>query len=267
MNSVQQDAPFVHISTKERAIAWISKTFFDGVTYRARHGLTKGMVRRGGMGWLPEFLAGDDTAEITFLRSLDLQNKVVYDIGAFHGLLTIWFASVASKVFAFEPNSASRERLTENVALNRLDNVTIRRAALGSRPGGYTMRWDSLVPGMAKIGGQGKHAEAIVMSTLDQEAQTPPDFIKIDTEGFEADVLRGAQKTLERHPEVFLEVHGETMRQKRINAAEIVGILTAGGYTAILHVENSILITPSNSDQAARGHIYACRPDSAGRGA
>src|SRR5437660_379801 len=87
------DQPFRHYSTKQRMVAWASQNLFDHITYTVRHGLIKGMKRRGGLAWLPEFLTGTaPTPEQSFWTKQDFKGRVVYDIGAYHGLLTLLFA-------------------------------------------------------------------------------------------------------------------------------------------------------------------------------
>src|ERR1039458_8631226 len=84
------ERPFDHYTMKHRSVAWISQNVFDNFVYTVRHGLIKGMKRRGGLGWLPEFLTGSSrTMEQSFWMSQNLKNLVMYDIGAFHGLLTM----------------------------------------------------------------------------------------------------------------------------------------------------------------------------------
>src|SRR5829696_4306460 len=92
-----------HYSLRHRVIATLSQRL-DGITYTQRHGLIRGMRRQGGLGFLPAVLAGGDheTAEHRFLRQLDLRDKVVYEIGAFQGILTLFFSSRAKEVIAYE---------------------------------------------------------------------------------------------------------------------------------------------------------------------
>ena len=59
-----EDLPFRHYTLKHRLIAWISTHLFDTRTYTVRHGLLKGMKRKGGLGWVPTmFSSGVVTAE------------------------------------------------------------------------------------------------------------------------------------------------------------------------------------------------------------
>ncbi len=266
------DQPFHHFTRKHRAIAWISKRFFDGFTYTVRNGLLRGMKRKGGLGWLPAFVSGAPSSEHEFWSSLDLKGAVVYDVGAFHGLLTLLFASQATRVVSFEPNRINRHRLEENILLNRLNNVTVRPIGLGSARDTLELLCDPLTPvastltqhtGEPVTRARGVSIERVNVTTLDgdiEENGLPiPTFIKIDVEGWELEVLRGAGRTLSQyHPSLFLEMHGETMNEKRRKVAEIVEHRGSIGYRSIRHIETNTRITTSNSAVAAQGHLW-CR--------
>ena len=77
--STQTTFPFQHYSRQHRTIAWVSRRLFDRFTYTVRHGLIRGMKRKGGLGWLP---VGTTTKEELFWRGVDLTG-LVYDVGAF----------------------------------------------------------------------------------------------------------------------------------------------------------------------------------------
>ncbi len=248
-------------SLKHRAISWVSKNLFDNVTYTVRNGLNKGLRRRGGLGWVPFEAA--NTPELDFWRTLDLKGQVVYDIGAFHGLLTLYFARNARRVVAWEPNSHNRRRLEENLRLNSFSNVTVRPYGLSSRSMNAQMSFDPLAPGTASIDtemARGQEHETIELRTLDEEqGLEPPDLIKIDVEGFELEVLKGATQTLTssgRRPRLFLEMHGADQADKRQRVQAIVDHLWGLGYRTILHVESKTRITPENTATAAQGHLY-----------
>ncbi len=243
---------------KNRIISWVSQHMFDHVTYTVRNGLNKGLRRRGGMGWMP---AGHDSPEIRFWQSLDLRNKVVYDIGAFHGLLTLYFARSARLVVAWEPNRRNRARLQENVGLNSFSNVIVRPYGLSSKPTRAQMSFNPLTPGMASIDSgiaSGAEHEMIELRTLDDEqGLDAPDLVKIDVEGFELEVLKGAVRTLKHRPDLFLEMHGADAEDKRRRVVAIADYLCAAGYRNIIHVETATRITPENAAIASQGHLHA----------
>lgn len=273
------DAPFHHYTLRHQITAWISTHVFDNVTYTVRHGLLRGMKRKGGLGWIPAFLSGSiETREQSFWEQLDLRGQTVYDIGAFQGLLTLFFASRAQQVVCYEPNRHNRGRLEQNVSLNALRNVQVRPVGVGSARQNHDMAFNPLMPGGASIEqntvNQLKHASGIVVETIsvttldediEENALPAPTFIKIDIEGWEIEALRGARRTLAAcHPTLFLEMHGETMNEKRRKVREIVEFLVAAGYQSILHIESNTQVTPANTEVAAEGHLY-CRFDNSAR--
>jgi len=273
----KDDRPFVHYTLKHRIVAWISINLFDNLTYTVRHGLIQGMKRKGGLGWLPASLSREaETPEQRFWKALDLRGLVVYDVGAFHGLLTLYFARQSRQVICYEPNPRNRVRLKENLALNRIENVCVRDAGLGSQAQNLSMVYNPLMPGGGSVEPktveQLLHSAAPVLkeeiriTTLDLELSDPalprPDFIKIDIEGWELEALKGGRDTLAAHrPALFLEMHGETMNEKKRKVAEIVACLNEFGYRDIRHIESGTAITAENSTVAVEGHLYCPHPN------
>lgn len=260
------DLPFQHYSFRHRAIAWISRHLFDRCTYTVRHGLIRGMRRKGGLGWMPASLSrSTQSKEEMFWSELPLDGLTIYDVGAFHGILTLFFASRAAQVIAYEPNQANHKRLMENLRLNGLQNVQVRKFGVGAQPGSGTLHYD---PAMAGGGTLNAHelapiSQRVEITTLDHDiaaAGLPaPHLVKIDIEGWELEALKGAQATLAaHHPALFLEMHGETMREKRRKAAAIIAFLREAGYTDIVHIETGEAMVPGNESLAAEGHLY-CR--------
>ena len=269
----EEDRPFHHYSLKHRLIAWISKKLCDRLTYTARHGLIQGMRRKGGLGWIPLLARpGSGSLEERFWRSQDLKGRVVYDVGAFEGMLTMFFSAQCARVVSYEPNSINRARLLENIKLNALANVTVRELGVGARADMGELVFTPLMTGGGSL--EPKRAaqlktsrdaasERIQVTTLDQdiaEAGLPaPDIVKIDIEGLELEALKGASQTLSAYrPDLFLEMHGETLREKKRKVIEIVEWLTQAGYRNLWHVETQTPITPENAIAAMEGHLY-CR--------
>jgi FkbM family methyltransferase len=238
--------------------------------YTVRSGVAHGLKRKGGYGFLPGFLQRT-TREEAFLASLDLGGLTVYDIGGHEGAFTLFFARAVGpegRVIVFEPNPRSAARNLQNVALNGFTNVELHQLALGSSPTTATLVVNPESSGRSRLArseqaqSEGDPAERVEVEvdSLDRwiSAKRLPqaDFVKIDTEGFERDVLIGARDTLERvRPQLFIEIHGTGAKQKAANARAVVTFLTDVGYT-ITHVESERAVVPATSDVASTGHLY-----------
>ena len=173
---------------------------------------TRGAARVAPLVAPPVPIRGVETPEQQFWQILDLRGLVVYDAGAFNGLLTLLFARQSSQVICYEPNPQNRIRLSENITLKGVENVRVRDVGVGSQP--QNLKTPAL-------------KYEIRMTALDIElchaALPRPDFIKIDIEGWEIEALRGGRNTLTTcRPALFLEMHGETVNEKKRKVMEIV---------------------------------------------
>jgi FkbM family methyltransferase len=132
----------------------------------------------------------------------------VIDVGACIGNHSVWFAKAfGSNVTAIEPHEPYLAHLRENLAANNIDAI-VHDCALGSRP---ALADTKLVgcEGMTTV----VKGWRIHVKTLDfiaclgtaMEIQRP-DVIKIDVEGYEMPVLRGAQRVIDRwRPVLYVE--------------------------------------------------------------
>lgn len=149
----------------------------------------------------------------------------VIDVGAHFGYFTLLFAHLVGpegKVVAFEPTGSTFDLLRRNAGDSA--NVTVANLALGSAEGSATIAdfglvhsaWNTLA-GESRMPGvldraQARQAEVRV-ATLDRcvaRDQLRPDFIKIDAENYELEVVSGALDTLKRlQPKVLMETGSE----------------------------------------------------------
>ena len=98
------------------------------------------------------------------------------------------------------------------------------------------------------------------MDTLDNQIITnnlpKPDFVKIDVEGLEMDVLDGMRGiTKNCKPKLSIEIHDINVQSKIENVQRIVEFLIAREYS-IYHIESGKMITSSNAQIAIAGHLY-----------
>jgi len=244
-------------------------------TYTARYGLAKGFKVTGDLGFLQ--LNDRTILEESFLQSLDLEGKTVYDIGAHIGIMTMFFSHAVGKVgrvIAFEPNPESCARLRQNLDLNGLKNVKVAKVGLGDKRETKTLVFDRLSVGAGSMddeikskifseqGSKALQVQAEIY-TLDEYVRTNhwsgPDFIKIDVEGMEYKVLVGMADILHNYvPALFIEMHGVTEEAKLENAQRVVKFLDSRAYT-IYHVESGQTISTTTAYIAKGGHIYCTR--------
>jgi FkbM family methyltransferase len=116
-------------------------------------------------------------------------------------------ASIAGvQVDAFEPASLARARLRANVERNQLaDRVTVHDTAVGSVAGESVITTDRGTMNRLDLSSTGERVRVV---RLDDVLTRPPAIIKIDVEGFELDVLRGAEATIASHrPALLVEAN------------------------------------------------------------
>jgi FkbM family methyltransferase len=255
----------------------IAQTLFGDCVFTMRTGLAKGLKRRYGLGFKPKF---SPTKEEEFLMRLDLQGKTVFDAGGYVGIYALFFARAVGKtgrVVTFEPNPRNYEELTYNIGLNSFDNITAMQIGLGRRHEQLDLVTDPIYPSRGTI----KRGETIAGATGGSSAQMysvresprkpvtrafkvevfsldhlmrtghlpKPDFVKIDVEGFEMDVLYGMVETIDNYkPDLLIEVHGEISR-------EMIEILASKGYL-VYHIESGVEITPDDFLAFEGGHLF-----------
>ena len=147
-------------------------------------------------------------------------DAVVYDIGANVGVYSLSLAieSAERTIVAFEPSPTVFDQLSKNVALNELEEqITLFQVGLGDTSGSqpfYTSSYTELSSFRSESATRWEAriatTEPVEIVRLDEfvDSHIPPDVLKIDVEGTEAAVLRGAAETLTQHrPVVFVELH------------------------------------------------------------
>lgn len=165
----------------------------------------------------------------------------VIDVGANIGAHTVLFAQLAREVHAFEPQRQAFHMLCGNVAMNDLQNVKCYRQAVG------------LLPEKRRIGMLDQSVQNNIGAfSLDMEGQEdevevvqleiPCDFIKIDVEGWELQVLEGAEPMIrECKPILYVE------NDKKDKSDALISKIREMGYTPYWH------ITPMFNENNARG--------------
>lgn len=127
--------------------------------------------------------------------------RTAIDVGAHYGSWSRYLSRQFGQVFSFEPIPATFECCKEN--LSGFENVTLEKAAVGDRIGQVSVGIGKMYnhPGMETIVAFEGDTKMI---TLDSLGLTEVDFIKIDVEGFELSVLKGAADLLVRDKPIIV---------------------------------------------------------------
>ena len=159
------------------------------------------------------------------------------DAGAEYGLFSLAFTSRSgARAYALDPSPATLPVLLENVRLNPAHRIEAVNAALGESGGTLQMAFDGIMLHAASTRtlAAGAKLHSVPVVTIDRfsaERGLAPDAIKIDVEGYELAVLRGASETLARcHPTIFLEIHPQDLAATGATAAELFAWLRDRGY-------------------------------------
>lgn len=243
----------------------ILQFFFKERILKIKAGPAKGLSRRLGFGLKPKLAL---TKEDKFLIDLDFRGKTVFDIGAYIGILTLFFARAVGKsgqVVAFEPNPKNFKELKLNIALNGFKNVTLIPVGLGRESKQTELMMGPVYPSRSTFDeekqGQilkARNAELmkVEIDSLDEQMRLKklpkPDFVKIDVEGFEVEVLKGMLKIVTRYkPKLFIEIH------RRMLGKESVDFLRSNRYS-IYNVELAKTVTRSDVGVLEGGQHLFC---------
>lgn len=179
----------------------------------------------------------DMIKEMKAFLSLTSEKHCLLDVGALYGIFSLAFTAGNPRekiAYAIEPSPTPFRFLNYNLKFNPELTIVPFKIALGAREGNLKMKyeWQHLVA----IGKDEKSSDYVnaKMSTLDkflEHINRQPDVIKIDTEGYEFNVLKGGIQFLSAHdPLIFLEIHSLRLKQHGIFINQLVELVFSLGY-------------------------------------
>jgi FkbM family methyltransferase len=170
---------------------------------------------RDSVGEFPEttYQQGALDAAFKYVKKFD----IAIDAGANIGLQSVRLAQKFNHVHSFEPTSVNYDCLINNV--KTFSNVQVYKTGLGEREESAIIKLpvESKNCGAFSIVDFNKYessvlSEEIKITTLDK-LNISPDFIKIDTQGFELFILKGAKNTLKNKPVLLIECEKKQEKQ------------------------------------------------------
>jgi FkbM family methyltransferase len=201
---------------------------------------------------------------------------IFFDVGANAGLFAISAAKKigGKSVFAFEPCSSTSELLRRNLKLNHLDDVNVVQMALGDSVGEGVLQINADGKDGLNTLGQATHPsskvvgqEGVRISTVDvlmREQNIPRvDVMKVDIEGAELMMFRGARDLLERAdaPVILYEGFGFLTRGFSYHPVEILWFLESCGYSLFLLDSETGEISELKADYQYDSMVIAAKPE------
>lgn len=204
----------------ERIATWlyrkyIKNKFYSGITWFDEEKLAiyftnKEYIERR------VWMMGEYETEV--LKAFELSVKkdaVALDIGANIGINAMRLSKLVGeygKVYAFEPIPFNQNRLKKNIALNNIDNINVMEFALGLNNEQLSIAIDANEENMGAISLRNPQEQGVAITVRNgddwvKEQQIEKiDFMKIDVEGFEWNVITGLSETIKKyHPSILIE--------------------------------------------------------------
>lgn len=218
---------------------YLMKSLLSPFTARIRSGALQG--RRWVIASGSRFVKGTyEPIQSDAFRRLIRPGSVVFDVGAhvgYYAVLSSLLTGPGGQVIAFEPVPANLKYLRRHLRLNGCDNVRVLTNCVGE--GSSIAKFDdSHGTGVGHLSASGTlDVQVRSLDEMIESAELPiPQFIKIDVEGAELLVLRGAERLLRRHrPTIVLSTHSDQLDRACLEQ------LTEFGYD-VEHLEPDVLV-------------------------
>jgi FkbM family methyltransferase len=203
--------------------------------------------------------------ELMLLERFLQPGMVFVDGGANTGVFTFTAASIVGekgRVLSFEPGAVCFDALKKSTALNRFSQVQPRQQALSDRTGIARFYHHHDQENSFSLGGDDAATfDEVSTITLDEVAdveQLPRvDFIKLDVEGAEELVLRGAKDVLTRwQPVVLFEINLDAIQRLNLQPDGACRVLKEFGYE-LFHMEDDGVLTASEEIPDRLGNLLA----------
>jgi FkbM family methyltransferase len=194
---------------------------------------------------LPTYVSGViDPNEFFFLNAFLRKGMTFIDIGANEGFYSVFASDRVGedgRVLAFEPSQREADRLLRNLELNEAANVTVEIKGVADIDGEailklceYGHEGQNTLGGFAhKVNQDGTQKATLIKLDSYFAAHTMDriDLMKIDVEGAEERVLRGALETLKRfRPVLLMEMNDASLRLQGSSCSDVAELIASGEY-------------------------------------
>lgn len=198
--------------------------------------------------------------EYEFLSQQEMSEGVIVDVGANLGVFSLLLAKQHPhrEVHAFEPSPSTFQALKKNISHNGVDNVVANEKAVGDVDEWTSFQADPESRATARFSGESS-AHAVEVSCvqldtyLEQHDVDRVAFLKVDVEGFEMSVFRGARSLLKEHRAsmVYFEVCPGMSQQAGYGPTDATAFLDTCGYSLFRIESGGTLVRADPSEAKA----------------
>lgn len=217
--------------------------------------------------------------ELAMVKKLVKSGSVFFDVGAHIGVYSLIASRLVGSegaVHAFEPALSTYEVLLKNISLNRVSNVVVNQIAVSEQTGEAEL-FLNLETGLNSLGqtGRGNPAgtEKVESISLDEYVArhkiSPVNFLKVDVEGYEGHVLRGAQRLIEQEHDltILCELAEKNFRPLNLSVNEVMDWMRERGYEVweIDRPHSSLVRLETSRTSYQNNNFVFVRPGAAGQ--
>lgn len=166
------------------------------------------------------------------------EGDIVFDCGSFYGHFALYAAKKAKHVYCFEPDPRNLVILKKNIGLSGLKNITVVPMALSGRTGSVSFNCDGTAEARIAEGG-GRGTATVPCTSIEDFCKgngiERVDFIKMDIEGAEIEVIEGSREFVEKNCGFFAiasyhVVNGEETAKKLEEIFKSIGFNVKTGF-------------------------------------
>ena len=203
-----------------KLITFFTKFIPTGISFVILRGPLKGykliMGAPAGVGkGISVIFNRSEPKRLELTKDLISKNYICFDIGANVGIYSLLFSRYSKLVYAFEPFPRNLSFLNRMLKLNKIENVVIVPCAVADTDGlSWFQEAHSHAEGRLKASGT-QPVRVISLDPFIEKIKISPNLLKIDVEGAELSVLKGAKEFLSKaKPILVIETHGDTIKKQ-----------------------------------------------------
>lgn len=231
MNIIDLLAETVRYAVKKLRLSWFHRSVLSQESCSVMNCLNYKVRITDGPNFYIQYK--DEFVNGIYLFDAQRPDPLIIDGGSNMGMSILHFKHVypQARIIGFEPDRSLFRLLSENVTNNRIDDVRLVNAGLAAEDGESGFTPDGQAGGQLSGSGQ----VLVKMERLSKYLGEPVDFLKLNIEGAELDVLAEAAAAgcLRNVRELVLEYHGWAKQKQKLG--DILNLLEEQGYRYLIH--------------------------------